>query len=59
MGMAALRRIRESVARGAVIEGKGNPMSSLEIGERRAFELLRRQSQRNGRKLYDVTQAGG
>lgn len=32
-------------------------MSSQEIDERRAFELLRTQSQRSGRKLYDVAQA--
>ena len=32
-------------------------MSSQEIDERRAFELLRSHSQRSGRKLYDVAQA--
>jgi AmiR/NasT family two-component response regulator len=32
-------------------------MSRQEIDERRAFELLRSQSQRSGRKLYDVAEA--
>jgi AmiR/NasT family two-component response regulator len=45
-------------ARRAVIErAKGIMMSSQEIDERRAFELLRTQSQRSGRKVYDVAQA--
>jgi AmiR/NasT family two-component response regulator len=45
-------------ARRAVIErAKGIMMSSQEIDERRAFELLRSQSQRSGRKVYDVAQA--
>jgi AmiR/NasT family two-component response regulator len=45
-------------ARRAVIErAKGIMMSRQEIDERRAFELLRSQSQRSGRKLYDVAQA--
>ena len=45
-------------ARRAVIErAKGIMMSSQEIDERRAFELLRSHSQRSGRKLYDVAQA--
>lgn len=45
-------------ARRAVIErAKGVMMSAQEIDERRAFELLRSQSQRTGRKLYDVAQA--
>jgi response regulator NasT len=45
-------------ARRAVIErAKGIMMSSQEIDERRAFELLRSQSQRSGRKVYDVAKA--
>lgn len=45
-------------ARRAVIErAKGIMMSAQEIDEGRAFELLRSQSQRSGRKLYDVAQA--
>jgi AmiR/NasT family two-component response regulator len=45
-------------ARRAVIErAKGIMMSRQEIDERRAFELLRSQSQRSGRKLYDVAEA--
>jgi response regulator NasT len=45
-------------ARRAVIErAKGIMMSRQEIDERRAFELLRTQSQRSGRKLYDIAQA--
>jgi AmiR/NasT family two-component response regulator len=45
-------------ARRAVIErAKGIMMSRQEIDERRAFELLRSQSQRSGRKLYDIAQA--
>ena len=36
---------------------KGIMMSRQEIDERRAFELLRSQSQRSGRKLYDVAEA--
>jgi AmiR/NasT family two-component response regulator len=45
-------------ARRAVIErAKGIMMSRQEIDEQRAFELLRSQSQRTGRKLYDIAQA--
>jgi AmiR/NasT family two-component response regulator len=45
-------------ARRAVIErAKGIMMSRQEIDEQRAFELLRSQSQRSGRKLYDVAEA--
>ena len=45
-------------ARRAVIErAKGIMMSRQEIDEKRAFELLRSQSQRSGRKLYDVAEA--
>jgi AmiR/NasT family two-component response regulator len=59
-----LRRYEEyaslegAFARRAVIErAKGIMMSRQEIDERRAFELLRSQSQRSGRKLYDVAEA--
>jgi AmiR/NasT family two-component response regulator len=45
-------------ARRAVIErAKGIMMSTHEIDEGRAFELLRAQSQRSGHKLYDVAHA--
>jgi AmiR/NasT family two-component response regulator len=45
-------------ARRAVIERtKGIMMSRHEIDERRAFELLRSQSQRSGRKVCDVAEA--
>jgi response regulator NasT len=45
-------------ARRAVIEqAKGIMMSRQEIDEMRAFELLRSQSQRTGRKLFDVAHA--
>ena len=45
-------------ARRAVIErAKGIMMSRQEIDEQRAFELLRSQSQRTGRKLYDIAEA--
>jgi AmiR/NasT family two-component response regulator len=60
----SLRRYAEyaslegAFARRAVIErAKGIMMSRQEIDERRAFELLRTQSQRSGRKLYDIAQA--
>jgi AmiR/NasT family two-component response regulator len=59
-----LRRYEEyaslegAFARRAVIErAKGIMMSRQEIDERRAFELLRSQSQRSGRKVYDVAEA--
>jgi response regulator NasT len=45
-------------ARRAVIErAKGIMMARQAIDEVRAFELLRAQSQRTGRKLFDVAQA--
>ena len=45
-------------ARRAVIErAKGIVMSQQEIDEQRAFELMREQSQRTGRKLYDIAEA--
>jgi len=59
-----LRRYNEysnlegAFARRAVIErAKGIMMSRQEIDEQRAFELLRSQSQRSGRKLYEVAEA--
>lgn len=59
-----LRRYREyaslegAFARRAVIErAKGIMMSRQEIDEKRAFDLLRTQSQRTGRKLFEVAQA--
>jgi response regulator NasT len=45
-------------ARRAVIErAKGIMMSRDEIDERSAFELLRAQSQRSGRKLFEVAES--
>lgn len=45
-------------ARRAVIErAKGIMMARQAIDERRAFELLRAQSQRSGRKLFEVAQS--
>ena len=45
-------------ARRAVIErAKGILMSTHEIDEQRAFEMLRSQSQHSGTKLHDVAQA--
>jgi response regulator NasT len=45
-------------ARRAVIErAKGIMMARQAIDERKAFELLRAQSQRSGRKLFDVAQS--
>ena len=50
--------LEDAFARRAVIErAKGVMMSRQEIDEQRAFELLRSQSQRSGRKLHDVAQA--
>lgn len=44
--------------RRAVIErAKGIMMARQSIDERKAFELMRAQSQRTGRKLFDVAQA--
>jgi two-component system, response regulator / RNA-binding antiterminator len=44
--------------RRAVIErAKGIVMARQAVGEREAFELLRAQSQRSGRKLFDVAEA--
>lgn len=45
-------------ARRAVIErAKGIMMARQSIDERRAFELLRSQSQRSGKRLFDVAEA--
>jgi AmiR/NasT family two-component response regulator len=45
-------------ARRAVIErAKGIMMCRQSIDERKAFELMRSQSQRSGRKLFDIAQA--
>jgi two-component system, response regulator / RNA-binding antiterminator len=55
---AEYANLEGAFARRAVIErAKGIMMSSQEIDERRAFDLLRTQSQRSGRKLYDVAQS--
>ncbi len=55
---AEYANLEGAFARRAVIErAKGIMMSRQEIDERRAFELLRSQSQRSGRKLYDVAEA--
>lgn len=60
----ALRRsadyanLEGAFARRAVIErAKGIIMTSQQLDDRQAFELLRRQSQHNGRKLHEVAQA--
>jgi response regulator NasT len=45
-------------ARRAVIErAKGIMMARQSIDERKAFELMRSQSQRSGQKLFDIAQA--
>ena len=55
---AEYSNLEGAFARRAVIErAKGIMMSRQEIDEQRAFELLRSQSQRSGRKLYDVAEA--
>jgi response regulator NasT len=55
---AEYANLEGAFARRAVIErAKGIMMSRQQIDERRAFELLRTQSQRTGRKLYDIAQA--
>ncbi len=55
---AEYANLEGAFARRAVIErAKGIMMSRQEIDEKRAFELLRSQSQRSGRKLYDVAEA--
>jgi response regulator NasT len=59
-----IRRYKEytslegAFARRAVIErAKGIMMARQAIDERKAFELLRAQSQRSGRKLFEVAQS--
>jgi response regulator NasT len=55
---AEYTNLEGAFARRAVIErAKGIMMARQAIGEQRAFELLREQSQRSGKKLFDVAQA--
>ncbi len=55
---AEYSNLEGAFARRAVIErAKGIMMSRQEIDEQRAFELMRTQSQRTGRKLYDIAEA--
>ncbi len=55
---AEYSNLEGAFARRAVIErAKGIMMSRQEIDEQRAFELMREQSQRTGRKLYDIAEA--
>jgi AmiR/NasT family two-component response regulator len=55
---AEYQSLEGAFARRAVIErAKGIMMARQAIDERRAFELLRAQSQRSGRKLFDVAEA--
>ena len=55
---AEYANLEGAFARRAVIErAKGIMMSRQEIDEQRAFELMREQSQRSGRKLYDIAEA--
>ena len=55
---AEYTNLEGAFARRAVIErAKGIMMARQAIDERRAFELLRAQSQRSGRKLFDVAQS--
>ena len=55
---AEYSNLEGAFARRAVIErAKGIMMSRQEIDEQRAFELMREQSQRSGRKLYDIAEA--
>jgi two-component system, response regulator / RNA-binding antiterminator len=50
--------LQGAFARRAVIErAKGIIMTSRQLDDRQAFELLRHQSQHSGRKLYEVAQA--
>jgi two-component system, response regulator PdtaR len=50
--------LQGAFARRAVIErAKGIIMSSQELDDRQAFELLRRQSGHSGRKVHEVAQA--
>ena len=55
---AEYTNLEGAFGRRAVIErAKGIVMARQAIGEREAFELLRAQSQRSGRKLFDVAEA--
>ena len=55
---AEYTNLEGAFARRAVIErAKGIMMARQAIDERRAFELLRAQSQRSGRKLFEVAQS--
>ena len=55
---AEYANLEGAFARRAVIErAKGIMMARQSIDERRAFELLRSQSQRSGKKLFDVADA--
>ncbi len=55
---AEYANLEGAFARRAVIErAKGIMMARQSIDEKRAFELMRSQSQRTGRKLFDVAQA--
>lgn len=55
---AEYSNLEGAFARRAVIErAKGIMMARQSIDEQRAFELMRSQSQRSGRKLFDVAQA--
>ena len=55
---AEYTNLEGAFARRAVIErAKGIMMARQSIDEKRAFELMRSQSQRTGRKLFDVAQA--
>jgi response regulator NasT len=55
---AEYSNLEGAFARRAVIErAKGIMMARQSIDERRAFELLRAQSQRSGTKLFDVASA--
>lgn len=55
---AEYSNLEGAFARRAVIErAKGIMMARQSIDERRAFELLRSQSQRSGKRLFDVAEA--
>lgn len=55
---AEYANLEGAFARRAVIErAKGIMMARQAIDERKAFDLMRSQSQRTGRKLFDVAQA--
>jgi AmiR/NasT family two-component response regulator len=55
---AEYSNLEGAFARRAVIErAKGIMMCRQSIDERKAFELLRSQSQRSGQKLFDIAQA--